>query len=49
MEWTQGKTRIFFEAEDVLKITFAVLGDKRAATKFFLYKQDHCRFKVTHL
>jgi len=35
MECTQGNTRIFFEAEDVLKITFAMLGDKRAATKFF--------------
>jgi hypothetical protein len=30
MKGTQGKPRIFFE-EDVLKTTFAVLGDKRAA------------------
>jgi len=49
MECTQGKTRIFFEAEDILKITFTVLGDKRAATNFFCYKQDLCRSKVTHL
>jgi len=49
MESTQGKTRTFFEAEDVSKITFAAMGDTRAATKFFWYNQDHCTFKVTHL